>query len=59
MGARAGAGAGAVTIELDAADHGDANHLPVMDGWNDAIRLYRPHTKVLDGGWLPPVPQPV
>lgn len=50
---------GAVTIDLDTDDHGYRNHLPVMDGWNYAIRLYRPHPEVLDGGWVPPVPQPV
>jgi hypothetical protein len=50
---------GAVTIDLDTADHGYTNHLPVMDGWNYAIRLYRPRPEVLDGSWVPPVPQPV
>ncbi len=29
-----------------------------MDGWNYAIRMYRPRPEVLDGRWLPPVPQP-
>jgi hypothetical protein len=50
---------GAVTIDLDTDDHGYANHLPVMDGWNYAIRLYRPRPEVLDGSWVPPVPEPV
>ena len=30
-----------------------------MDGWNYAIRLYRPRPEVLDGSWVPPVPEPV
>ena len=50
---------GAVTIDLDTDDHGYTNHLPVMDGWNYAIRLYRPRSDVLDGSWVPPVPEPV
>lgn len=50
---------GAVAIDLDTADQGYDNHLPVMDGWNYAIRLYRPRPEVLDGGWDPPVPERV
>ena len=50
---------GAVTVDLDTADHGYVNHLPVMDGWNYAIRLYRPRPEILDGSWSPPVPEPV
>lgn len=50
---------GVVTIDLDTDDHGYRNHLPVIDGWNYAIRLYRPRPEVLDGSWVPPVPEPV
>ncbi|MGL6278369.1 MAG: hypothetical protein ACRC50_02285 [Gaiella sp.] len=32
------------------------NHLDVMDGWNYAIRLYRPHPEIIDGTWTPPLP---
>ncbi len=50
---------GAVTIDLDVADHGYRNHLYVRDGWNYAIRLYRPRAEILEGRWEPPEPRPV
>lgn len=50
---------GAVTIDLDTADRGYANHLYVMDGWNYALRFYRPRAELLDGTWTPPAPEPV
>lgn len=27
-----------------------------MDGWNYAVRLYRPRKEILDGTWPVPVP---
>jgi hypothetical protein len=50
---------GSVTIDLAPTDDGYANHLYVMDGWNYAIRLYRPRPEILDGAWTAPVPHPV
>ena len=50
---------GTVTIDLAPADEGYTNHLYVMDGWNYAIRLYRPRPEILSGAWTPPVPRPV
>jgi hypothetical protein len=50
---------GSVTIDLAPTANGYRNHLCVMDGWNYAIRLYRPGPKVLDGSWTAPVPAPV
>ncbi len=47
---------GSVTIDFDVDDHGYANHLPVMDGWNYAIRMYRPRREIIDGSWHVPVP---
>ncbi|MCV2396140.1 DUF1254 domain-containing protein [Actinotalea sp. M2MS4P-6] len=49
---------GAVVIDLDTEDRGYRNHLYVMDGWNYAIRFYRPRAEILDGRWTPPVPVP-
>lgn len=43
-----------MTIDLDVNDHDYANHLPVMNGWNYAIRMYRPHREIIDGHWTPP-----
>ena len=50
---------GTVTIDLAPTDDGYMNHLYVMDGWNYALRLYRPRRAVLDGTWAPPGPEPV
>lgn len=30
------------------------NTLPIMEGWNYLVRLYRPHAEVLDGTWTFP-----
>lgn len=49
---------GSVTIDLAPTDDGYQNHLYVDDGWNYALRLYRPRPSVLDGTWTPPEPQP-
>jgi hypothetical protein len=32
--------------------------IPIMDGWNYAIRLYRPRAEILDGSWKFPEAQP-
>ncbi len=49
------------SIVLNLAPDGDGlqNHLYVMDGWNYALRLYRPRTEVVDKSWTPPTPQTV
>jgi hypothetical protein len=49
------------TVVLDLAPDRDdlGNFLYVMDGWNYALRLYKPHQSVLDKTWTPPRPQPV
>jgi len=30
------------------------NSIPIMDGWNHLVRLYRPRREVLDGTWTVP-----
>ena len=50
---------GSVTIDLSPTNDGFRNHLYVMDGWNYAIRLYRPRPEVLDSTWHAPIPIPV
>lgn len=50
---------GRVTINL-APDPGDLpNYAYIMDGWNYAIRLYKPQAPVLDKTWTPPTPRTV
>ncbi len=48
---------GSVTIGLAPTPGDCRNHLYVMEGWNYAIRLYRPRPEVLDGRWTVPVPE--
>ncbi len=45
---------GSVTILFGACGNGRPNCLPIMDGWNYTIRLYRPRAEVLDGSWTFP-----
>ena len=41
------------TITIRFGDHGpDApNAIPITEGWNYLVRLYRPHPEILDGTW--------
>ena len=41
---------GSVTVHFGG-DDDRPNLLPIMDGWNYMVRLYRPGPKVLDGTW--------
>jgi hypothetical protein len=45
-------GDGTTTIRFGAGD--GPNTIPIMDGWNYAVRLYRPRPEVLDGTWTFP-----
>jgi hypothetical protein len=40
---------GSVTVRLGGDD--GPNHIPLVDGWNYMVRLYRPRPEVLDGSW--------
>ena len=35
-------------------DSSDMNPLPIEDGWNYAVRMYRPRPEILDGSWTFP-----
>jgi hypothetical protein len=50
---------GTVILNLAPDGEGLTNHLYIMDGWNYALRLYRPRPEVLDGTWPPPTPEMV
>lgn len=50
--------AGTTTIRFGACDKDTKNCLPIMQGWNYTVRLYQPHTKVLNGEWKLPEAQP-
>jgi hypothetical protein len=50
---------GSVILNLAPDGEGLTNHLYVTEGWNYALRLYRPQPAVLDKTWTPPTPQPL
>lgn len=50
---------GSVSIQFGGCDGKIANCLPVVDGWNYTVRLYRPRKEILDGSWHFPESQPV
>ena len=41
---------GTITVRFGG-DPAAPNALPIEDGWNYLVRLYRPHPEVLDGSW--------
>ena len=38
-------------MRLGGCDDATANCLPIVDGWNYMVRLYRPRKEILDGTW--------
>lgn len=47
---------GAITVQFGGS--GAGNVLPITDGWNYLVRLYRPRPEILDGSWTFPHAQP-
>ena len=50
---------GLVTIQFGGCDGKIPNCLPIMQGWNYTVRLYRPRIEILNGKWKFPEAQPV
>ncbi|MCV7000061.1 DUF1214 domain-containing protein [Mycolicibacterium alvei] len=52
---------GSTTVQFGGSDDGSgaANLLPITEGWNYLVRLYRPRPEILDGSWTFPDAQPV
>jgi hypothetical protein len=47
---------GAITVHFGDWPDDTPNRLPISDGWNYLVRLYRPRREILDGTWsFPPV----
>lgn len=42
---------GTVTVHLGDWEPGTPNCIPLPEGWNYAVRLYRPRAEILDGSW--------
>lgn len=50
---------GAITIQFGDCTNDTPNCLPVTDGWNYMVRLYRPRHEILNGSWSFPVAEPI
>lgn len=50
---------GSVTIRFGGDDTKSPNLIPITDGWNYTVRLYRPRKEIVDGTWKFPNPTPV
>jgi len=50
---------GSVTVNFGGCDARTSNCLPIVNGWNYLVRLYRPHKEILDGTWKFPEAMPV
>ena len=42
---------GSVTIQFGGCDGSAPNCIPIFEGWNYWVRLYRPRKEILDGAW--------
>jgi len=51
-------GDGSITIHFGGCGDDRPNCLPITDGWNYIVRLYRPRPQVLDGSWTFPSIEP-
>jgi hypothetical protein len=49
---------GSVTVHFGGCGGDRTNCLPIMDGWNYLVRLYRPRKEILDGTWTFPTIEP-
>jgi hypothetical protein len=50
---------GAITIQFGDCSKDTPNCLPVTEGWNYMVRLYRPRQEILDGSWSFPSAEPI
>ncbi len=50
---------GSMTVHLGGCEDDRVNCLPIMEGWNYSVRLYRPRPEIFDGSWTFPLAEPV
>jgi hypothetical protein len=50
---------GAIAIQFGDCGTGTSNCLPIAQGWNYMVRLYRPRQEILNGKWSFPVAEPI
>jgi hypothetical protein len=46
---------GSITVQFGGCGKSTPNCLPIVQGWNYLVRLYRPRTEILNGKWTFPV----
>ena len=51
-------GDGSITVHFGGCGDDRPNCLPITDGWNYIVRLYRPRPELLDGSWTFPSVEP-
>jgi hypothetical protein len=51
-------GDGTITVNLGAGPSDQPNFLPITNGWNYLVRLYRPQAPIRDGQWRFPTLEP-
>jgi hypothetical protein len=49
---------GSVSVQFGGCDGRTPNCLPIMEGWNYMVRLYRPRPEILNGTWTFPEARP-
>jgi hypothetical protein len=49
---------GSITVNFGGCGDDRPNCVPIPDGWNYTVRLYRPRAEILDGTWTFPTAQP-
>ena len=42
---------GSVTVRFGGDGDPERNSLPIVEGWNHLVRLYRPRPEIIDGTW--------
>lgn len=52
-------GDGSISVQFGGCDGNLPNCLPIMQGWNYTVRLYRPRREIIDGSWKFPEAQPL
>jgi hypothetical protein len=52
-------GDGSITVHFGGCADDRSNCLPIMDGWNYAVRLYQPRPEILNGSWTFPAAERV
>jgi hypothetical protein len=50
---------GTTTVHLGGCGDGRVNCIPITEGWNYTVRLYKPGKEILDGSWKFPAVEPV